>query len=75
MGGAEGADYGGGVVLVGVDFGVHVAHVGGGDFSGEVGREGCGAEWGKFGEGVAADDGDGVVRGKIVAIVGESYEV
>ena len=38
FGGAEGADYGGGVVLVGVDFGVHVAHVGGGDFSGEAGE-------------------------------------
>src|SRR3984957_5235213 len=73
FGGAEGADYGGGVALVGVDFGVHVAHVGGGDFSGEVG-EGC-AEGRKFGERVAADDWYGVVGREIVAIVGEADEV
>jgi hypothetical protein len=59
--------------LVGVYFGVQVAHVFGGDFVGKVGEGG--SKLGKFGEGVAADDGDGVVRGKIVAIVGESYEV
>src|ERR1700733_12591208 len=73
FGGAEGADYGGGVVLVGVYFGVHVAHVGGGDFSGEVG-ESC-AQRREFGEGFAADDGDGIVRGEIVAIVGEANEM
>jgi hypothetical protein len=73
FGGAEGADYGGGVVLVGVDFGVHVAHVGSGDFSGEVG-EGC-AKCGEFCERVAADDGDGVVGREIVAIVGEADEM
>ena len=59
--------------MLGVDFGVHVAHVGGGDFSGEVG-EGC-AEGRKFGERVAADDWYGVVGREIVAIVGEADEV
>ena len=73
LGGTEGADYGGGVVLVGVDFGVHVAHVGGRDFSGEVG-EGR-AEGREFGEGIVADDGDGVVWREIVAVVGEADEV
>jgi hypothetical protein len=34
FGGAEGADYGGGVALVGVDFGIQVAHFFGGDFVG-----------------------------------------
>ena len=52
--------------MVGVDFGVHVAHVGFGDFAGEVG-EGC-AEGRKSGEGFAADDGDSIVRGEIVEI-------
>jgi hypothetical protein len=37
FGGAKGADYGGGVALVGVYFGVEVAHVFGGDFAGQVG--------------------------------------
>src|SRR5579872_3601789 len=73
FGGAEGADYGGGVVLVGVDFGVHVAHVGGGDFSGEVG-EGRAERW-EFCERVVADDGDGVVWREIVTIVGEANEM
>jgi hypothetical protein len=73
VGGAEGADYGGGVVLVGVDFGVHVAHIGGGDFSGEVG-EGR-AEGRKFGQRVVADDWDGVVGREIVAVVGEADEM
>jgi hypothetical protein len=50
-----------------------VAHVGGGDFAGEVG-EGC-AQRREFGEGFAADDGDGIVRGEIVAIVGEANEM
>ena len=59
--------------MLGVDFGVHVAHVGGGDFSGEVG-EGC-AKGRKFGERVAADDWYGVVGREIVAIVGEADEV
>ena len=59
--------------MLGVDFGVHVAHVGGGDFSGEIG-EGC-AEGRKFGERVAADDWYGVVGREIVAIVGEADEV
>src|SRR5712692_3252546 len=35
FGGAEGAHHGGGVALVGVDFGVEVAHFFGGDFVGE----------------------------------------
>ena len=59
--------------MVGVYFGVHVAHVGDGDFSGEVG-ESC-AQRREFGEGFAADDGDGIVRGEIVAIVGEANEM
>ncbi len=73
FGGAEGADDGGGVVLVGVDFGVHVTHVGGGDFSGEIG-EGC-AERREFRERVLANDRHGVVGRKIVAIVGEADEM
>src|SRR5580704_7160622 len=71
--GAEVADYFRGVALVGVYLGVQVAHVFGGDFIGKVGERG--SKLGEFGEGVAADDGDGVVRGKIVAVVGEDYEV
>ena len=69
----ERADDGGDVALVGVDFGVKVAHFFGGDFAGEVGQHGT-KRW-KFGEGVAANDGDGVVWREVVAVVGEGYEV
>jgi len=55
--------------LIGVDLSVEVAHIGGGEFVVEI-SEG-GAEFGEFFEGVVANDGDGVVRGKIVAIVFE----
>jgi len=73
FGGTEGADYSGGVVLVGVNFGVHVAHVGDGDFSGKVG-EGC-AKRRKFRERVFANDRYGVVGREIVTIVGEADEM
>src|ERR1700693_3871448 len=69
-GGPEDADNGGDVVLGGVDFGVEVAHFVGGDFAGQI-RERV-AEFGEFGQGVAAHDGDRVVGREIVAIVGES---
>jgi hypothetical protein len=67
------ADYGGGVALVGVDFGIEVAHFFGGDFVSQVG-EGS-AKLRKFGEGVAADDGDGVVGREIVLVVDERDEM
>ena len=35
--GPEGADYRRDVVLIGVDLGVEVAHIGGGEFAGEIG--------------------------------------
>jgi len=38
FGGPERADYGGGVALVGVDFGIEVSHFFGGDFVGEIGE-------------------------------------
>ncbi len=72
-GGAEFADDGSYVALAGVDFGVHMAHFGGGDFSGEVRKRE--AERGEFCEGVAADYGDGVVRWEIVTVVGEADEM
>jgi hypothetical protein len=34
--GAEGADYGRDVALIGVDLSVEVAHIGGGEFAGEI---------------------------------------
>jgi len=37
FGRAERADYGGDITLIGVDFGVEVAHFFGGDFTGQVG--------------------------------------
>ena len=69
FGGAEGADYNGGVPLVGVDFGIEVTHFFGGDFVSQVG-EGS-AKLRKFGEGVAADDGDSVVGREVVLVVDE----
>jgi hypothetical protein len=67
FGGAEGADYGGGVALVGVDFGVEMAHFFGGDFVGELGQGG--AELGKFCERVAADDWNGIVGREVMLVV------
>src|SRR5882724_4239958 len=67
LGGAEGADYGGGIALVGVDLGIEMAHFFGGDFVGEIGerveelRESC--------NGVATNNGDGVVRREVVLVV------
>src|ERR1700722_2424845 len=68
FGGAEGADYGGGVALLGVDFGIHVAHVGGGDFSGEGGEGGAGR--GGFCGGVAGDGGGRGIGGGVGGGVG-----
>ena len=73
FGGAKGADYGRGVALVGVDFGIELAHFLGGDFVGEVG-EGRAELW-EFCEGVAADDGDGVVGREVVFVVDQRDEV
>ena len=73
FGGAEGADYGGGVALAGVDFGIELAHFLGGDFVGEI-AEG-GAELREFFEGVAADDWNGVVGRKVVFVVDQRDEV
>jgi hypothetical protein len=64
---AEGADYGGGIALVGVDFGVEVAHFLGGDFVGEGGQGG--AELGRFCEGGAADNGDGSIGREVMFVV------
>ncbi len=69
FGGAEGAHHGCGIALVGVDFGIEVAHFFGGDFVGEVG-EGS-AKVRKFGEGVAADDGDSVVGREVMLVIDE----
>jgi len=59
--------------LIGVDFGVEMAHFGGREFSGEIGEGG--AELRKFLERVAANDGNSVVRREVVEIVFESDEV
>lgn len=50
-----------------------MAHVFGGDFAREIGQHG--AELGEFFESVVADDGDGVVRREIMAVVVERNEV
>ena len=64
---AEGADYGGDVALVGVDLGVEMAHVGGGKFSGEIGKGG--AELGKFFQRGHSNDGYSVVGREIVMVI------
>src|SRR6266436_5523611 len=66
---AEGADDGGGVLMLGVDGVVEAADVGGGEFAGEIGEGG--AKLGELREGGLADDGDGVVGREVVAVVGE----
>ena len=71
--GAKRADHDVGVPLVSVDFRIKVAHFFGRDFVGEIG-EGP-AELGKFGQSVASDDRDGVVRREVVLVIDERYEV
>src|SRR5258708_26209455 len=63
---AEGADDGGGVLMLRVDGVVEAADVSGGEFAGEIGEGG--AKLGESGEGGLADDGDGVVGREIVAV-------
>lgn len=72
VGAAEVADDGGDVALGGIHLGVEMAHVGSGNFSGEIGEGG--AELRKLREGRLADDGDGVVRRKVMAVVFESED-
>jgi len=60
-------------VLVGVDFGVQVAHVGDGDLSGEVGESGA-KRW-KFRERVLTNDRYGIVWREIVAVVREADQM
>src|SRR5258708_29190792 len=69
---AEGADDGGGVLMLRVDGVVEAADVSGGEFAGEIGEGG--AKLGESGEGGLADDGDGVVGREIVAVVFEGDE-
>jgi len=58
-----------GILMKSIDRVIQVAHVGGGEFAGEI-SEG-GAELGEAGESGLANDGDGVVGRKVVAVVGE----
>ena len=69
---AEGADDGGGVLMLRVDGEVEAADVGGGEFAGEIGEGG--AELGESSEGGLADDGDGVIGREVVAVVSEGDE-
>src|SRR5216684_7388990 len=69
---AEGADDGGGVLLLGVDGVVEAADIGGGEFAGEIGEGG--AELGESRESGLADDGDSVVGREVVAVVFEGDE-
>jgi hypothetical protein len=70
---AKGADYASGIALVGVHFGIEVAHFVGGDLAGEIGERR--AKLRKLVEGIVAHDGDRVVRRKIVKVVIERNEV
>lgn len=72
VGAAEVADDDGHVALGGIHLGVEMAHVGGGNFSGEIGEGG--AELGKLREGRLADDGDRVVRREVMAVVFEGED-
>jgi hypothetical protein len=65
-------DDGGCVLVLGIDGIVEAADVGGGKFACEIGEGG--AKLGEFGERGLADDGDGVVRREVVAIVFEGDE-
>src|SRR5437899_9868310 len=58
-----------GILMQSIDRVIQVAHVGGREFAGEI-SEG-GAERGEAGESGLANDGDGVVGRKVVAVVGE----
>ncbi len=69
---AEGADHGGGVLVLGVDGVVEAANVGGGELSGKVGEGG--AELRETRERGLANYGDGVVRREVVAVVSEGDE-
>ena len=60
------------VLVLGIHGVVEAADVGGGEFTGEIGQRG--AELGESRESGLADDGDGVVRRKVVAVIGESDE-
>ncbi len=71
--GAEGADYIGGVLVLGVYGKVHGAHVVGGDFACQA-VEG-GGDLRPALEAFFADEGDGFVGGKVVEVVGEWGEV
>lgn len=73
FGGAESADDVGNIALAGIDFGVEAAHVGGGDFAGEV-RESR-RELRVASERVLANDGDGVISREVVKIVLKRDEV
>jgi hypothetical protein len=53
--------------VLGVDSVVEAANVGGGESAGEIGEGG--AELGESSERGLADDGDGVVRREVVAVV------
>jgi hypothetical protein len=69
---AEGADDDGGVLVLGIDGEVEAADVSGGEFAGEIGEGG--AEVWESGECGLADDGNGVVWRKVMAIVFEGDE-
>ena len=69
---AEGADDDGGVLVLGVDGVVEAADVSGGEFAREIGEGG--AELWESGECGLADDGNGVVWRKVMAIVFEGDE-
>ena len=66
---AEGADDGGGVLMLRVDGEVEAADVGGGEFAGEIGEGG--AKLWKSDKGGLADDGDGIVGREVVSVVFE----
>ena len=69
---AEGADDGGGVLVLCVHGVVEAADVGGGEFACEIGEGG--AKLGEAGERRLADDGDGIVGREVVAVVFEGDE-
>lgn len=60
------------VLMLGVDGVVEAPDVGGGEFAGEIRQRG--AELRKLRENGLADDGHGIVRWKVVAVVGECNE-
>jgi hypothetical protein len=70
--GTEGADDDGDVLMLGVDGVIEAAHVGGREFASEVGEGG--SELRELRKGGLADDGDGVVGRKVVAVVFEGDE-